>query len=164
MAVLDESPGKEMASVCRSGYLPRVEQLLAYGVDPSGGESGRSYVSIACEHGHAPIVDCLLRAGGPVAAPDLAWAIRSGSVPTARRVVDDLRRRRVEYDFWAADRPLLTEPAFLKTTNVDMVRFMLAAGADPTERDRFGKGCVEAAERAPASPEVLAVLRAARPA
>lgn len=147
--------------MCRSGHVPRVEQLLKFGVPATGDHQGRGFVTIACEAGQLDVLAALLKAGGAVGGSDLGAAIRSGSVPTARRVLEELRFARAEYDFWSSDRPFLTDPAFLRAATPEMVGFLLASGADPTERDRNGRDAVSAAERAPASPEVLELVRAA---
>ncbi|MEQ1569591.1 MAG: ankyrin repeat domain-containing protein, partial [Myxococcota bacterium] len=151
--MLDVPPDREMAQVCKSGHTSRVQELLAWGVPGDGGLGGRTFLSIACEHGRAEVITVLLRAGAPANGRDFILAARSGVVPAARRMLDELQLMQLPFDFWAAERPLLTEPEFLRGTNAEMIRFLLDNGADPTEVDRNGRAALEAARRAGASPE-----------
>jgi ankyrin repeat protein len=159
--MLDVPPEREMVAVCRSGHAPRVRELIEYGVRADGADGARSYLSIACEHGHDEVVAVLLRGGARATEADLILAVRSGSVPTARRIADELELTGVAYEFWAPDRPLLCDPTFLGSAGAEMVRFVLDRGADPTERDSLGRDAVANAARAGASPEVTESLRRA---
>lgn len=157
--MFDTTPDQELASCCRKGDLTRATELLAYGVRPDGGQGGRTYLAIACEAGRADIVDLLLGSGATATAGDFVRGLRSASLRIAVRIAEQLDADGVEYDFWTDDRPLLTDPAFLKGAPTELVRWMLQHGADPTERDRFDNDASTSAEKAGASEEVVTLLR-----
>lgn len=164
--MFDTSPQDEMADSCRRDDVTRVRELLAYGLSPKGSRDGLSFLSIAVTHGAEAVVRLLLQEGADAVANDLGRAMRSGCVPVAAMVLDDLHKRRVDYDFWSDERPLLTDPVFLREISVEMVEWMMAAGCDPTERDRHGQDGIAVAQKLASqgeiSPRIVSLLTARR--
>ncbi len=159
--MLDTPPDAEMAESCRKGIVHRVSHLLDWGVHPDTLFQGRTFLSIACEHGQLEVAKVLLKAGARPTRRDLILAVLAGDVYLADRLSDELYFAGLEYDFWHIDRPLLADPEFLRSTSAAMVKWMIGQGADPAETDRQGRNALQVAEREAAAPDIVVLLRAA---
>lgn len=143
-----------MVAACRKGDHVRVGQLLAYGVSPHLADGDQGLLALASIGGHLSIVRQLLRAGAHPSQADLVHGIRSGVVAVADCLLDELVLTGVLFDFWARDRPLLTEKGFLAAVSPEMLSWMIRNGADPRECDPLGRDAYAAAVR-DAAPEPI---------
>jgi hypothetical protein len=160
--MFDTPPQREMVECCRRGDVTRLRELLAYGIPADGNDNGQTFLTTAVTSGSEPCVRELLDRGARAVPNDLARAIRSGCVPVAALILHDLHARKVPYDFWTDERPLLTDPELLASISAEMVEWMMVVGYDPTERDRSGADAVQAAERVGVSDEIVSLLKAKR--
>ncbi|RNL78862.1 ankyrin repeat domain-containing protein [Nocardioides marmorisolisilvae] len=103
------------------GYAAVVEAALAHGADVrSTNRYGGTALIPASEHAHVEVIRILIRAGVPIDhVNDLGWTALGEAVGLGN---GDARHQ-------------------------EAVRLLLAAGADPSVRDRFGRSVLENAER-----------------
>jgi ankyrin repeat protein len=155
------SPEGETAlmTASRTGKLPAVQVLLAHGADVKAKENWRDQTALmwAAAEGHAAVVDALLKAGAdmhvrskgppaqmnpyvPAAAPDKAPADKA---PADRAPTENAKASEPTAGAPAkAAKPATRAPrptdftAFLfavRAGHMDVVKVLLAAGADPNE-------------------------------
>jgi uncharacterized protein len=126
---------------CKSGASDVVKLLCEFGQDPTSYLSGHSAVEIAARHGHTKVVHVLLSFGASVEdtgsngrAPILS-AVMSGNI----ECVQDLLSAGASITAVDTKEDTVLHTAVVNLTDpVDMVRFLLRNGADPTVRNSRG--------------------------
>jgi ankyrin repeat protein len=134
-----------LMTASRTGKLPAVKVLLAHGANVNAKENWRGQTALmwAAAEGHATVVDALLKAGadmhmrskGPPARmnPYAAAGADSAKAPDAAKIAGD--QSKAGKAAGRTPRPFDFTPFLfaVRAGHIDVVKVMLAAGADPNE-------------------------------
>ncbi|KAK7946208.1 uncharacterized protein PG986_010529 [Apiospora aurea] len=124
-----------LVKAAKGGHLDIVEMLLAAGADANGATAYDTALTAAAGRGHLSIVDTLLRAGANVNAmansdTALSKAVKGGHADVAgSRLASGANANAETQDLNAPD------PATYGSSKRDIVKRLLAAGADDTTPD-----------------------------
>lgn len=139
-AAVDSYPRDALPKAAAAGRLDIVQALLAQGVTTEGTDkSGRTAIMVSAIYGHTKIVQALLGAGANTEATNrdgwtaLAKAACNGDLPTTLVLITaGAQVNTSDVDQWT---PLMWA-AIRNKANI--VRALLAGGADPTYRNTSG--------------------------
>lgn len=131
---------KNLLEAVTIGNLVLVQEFIKAGADLNEFDES-SPLSEAAELGRADIVDVLLKAGadvdfGGVWVP-LCCAVRSGNVATVKRLLE--AKPKVDAQEEEGDTALMDAAGM---GNLEMVKMLVAAGANPKKKDNDGRSAI----------------------